>query len=84
MRELAGHEVSAPPKVSGGLPWLGHLLELRREPIALMRRVRDECGEIGEFNLAGKQVVLLTGEEAQEAFFRAPEEDLDQAAKTIP
>ncbi len=63
---------SDPPKLSGGLPWLGHLLELRRRPIALMQRVRDECGEIGEFNLAGHRVVLLTGEEGNEAFFARP------------
>jgi sterol 14-demethylase len=71
---------SAPPKLSGGWPLLGHLLELRRDPIALMRRLRAECGEIGQFDLAGHHVVLLTGEEAQEAFFRAPDEQLDQAA----
>jgi sterol 14-demethylase len=68
------------PRLSGGLPLLGHLLELRRDPIALMRRLRAECGEIGEFRLAGHRIVLLTGEEAQEAFFRAPDEQLDQAA----
>jgi sterol 14-demethylase len=70
----------APPRLSRGLPVLGHLLELRRDPIALMRRLRAECGEIGEFNLAGHRVALVTGEEAQEAFFRAPDEQLDQAA----
>src|SRR5512145_1700654 len=69
-----------PPRLSGGLPLLGHLLELRRDPIALMQRLRAECGEIGEFRLAGHRIVLLTGEEAQEAFFRAPDEQLYQAA----
>ena len=60
-----------PPLLSGGWPLLGHLLDLRRRPIELFRRVRDECGEIGEMNWAGNRVVLLTGEAAQEAFFRA-------------
>ena len=69
-----------PPRLSGGWPILGHLLELRRDPIALMTRLRAECGEIGEFNLAGHRIALLTGEAAQEAFFRAPDEQLDQAA----
>ena len=69
-----------PPSVSGGLPWLGHLLALRRSPIDLMQRVHDECGEIGEMRLAHHRVVMLYGEEAQRAFFRAPEEQLDQAA----
>jgi sterol 14-demethylase len=68
------------PRLSGRWPLLGHLLELRRDPIALMQRLRAECGEVGQFDLAGHHVVLLTGEEAQEAFFRAPDEQLDQAA----
>ncbi len=69
-----------PPRLSGGWPLLGHLLELRRDPIGLMTRLRAECGEIGEFQLAGHKIALLSGEEAQEAFFRAPDEQLDQAA----
>ena len=68
------------PRLSGGLPLLGHLLDLRRRPIELFWRVRNECGEIGEMNWAGARVVLLTGERAQEEFFRAEEEQLDQAA----
>jgi sterol 14-demethylase len=69
-----------PPRASRGLPWLGHLLELRRSPIALMQRIHDECGAIGEMNLAGQPVVMLYGADAHEAFFRAPDEQLDQAA----
>jgi sterol 14-demethylase len=69
-----------PPVASRALPGLGHLLELRRAPLELMQRVRDECGDVGEMRWAGQRVVLLTGEKAQEAFFRAPEEQLDQAA----
>jgi sterol 14alpha-demethylase len=57
----------------------GHLEELRRDPIALMRRVRAECGDVGRFDLAGRPVILLSGAEANEYFFRAPDEDLDQA-----
>jgi sterol 14-demethylase len=61
----------APPVASGGLPLLGHLLALRRDPIALMQRVHDECGEIGEMNLAGHRVVMLYGQDAQQAFLAA-------------
>jgi sterol 14alpha-demethylase len=68
-----------PPKVSGGLDPNGHLEELRVDPIGLMRRVREECGDVGEFRLAGRDVVLLTGADANEAYFRAPEDLLDQA-----
>jgi sterol 14-demethylase len=68
-----------PPRVSGGTGENGHLEELRVDPIALLTRVRAECGEVGVFRLADREVVLLTGAEANEVFFRAPEEILDQA-----
>lgn len=71
---------AAIPRLSGGLPLLGHLLEMRRDPIGLMQRCRDECGDVGELRLAGQPLVMLYGAEAQEAFFRAPDEQLDQAA----
>ena len=66
-------------RVSGGADEHGHLTEFRTDPIALMQRVRDECGDVGSFQLADKQVILLTGAEANEFFFRASDEDLDQA-----
>jgi sterol 14alpha-demethylase len=67
------------PRVVSGGAADGHLDELRRDPIGLMRRVRSECGDVGRFDLAGRPVVLLSGAEANEYFFRAPDEDLDQA-----
>ena len=69
----------SPPRVSGGEEDNGHLEELRVDPIALMNRVRSECGDVGVFRLAHRDVVLLTGAGANEFFFRAPEEVLDQA-----
>ena len=57
----------------------GHLQELRTDPIALLHRVREECGDVGRFRLAGRDVVLVSGAEANEPFFRAPDEVLDQA-----
>ncbi|MGW5145667.1 cytochrome P450 [Rhodococcus koreensis] len=69
-----------PQRVSGGEHEHGHLDELRTDPIALMRRVRDECGNVGVFQLADKKVVLLSGAEANEFFFRSTDEDLDQQA----
>jgi len=58
----------------------GHLPEMRVDPIGLFHRVREECGEVGRFRLADKDVVMVTGSEANEAFFRSPDEVLDQAA----
>jgi len=68
-----------PPRVSGGEGENGHLAELSEDPIALMARVRAECGDVGEFTIGSKDVVLLTGADANEFYFRAPEEQLDQA-----
>ena len=68
-----------PPLVSGGGETSDHLEELRHDPIALFGRVRRECGDIGRFRLAGRDVVLLTGATCNEWYFRAPEELLDQA-----
>ena len=67
------------PRLVSGAAAEGHLEELRRDPIALMRRVRAECGDVGRFDLAGRPVILLSGADANEFFFRAPDEDLDQA-----
>lgn len=69
-----------PVRVSGGEAAHGHLEELRTDPIGLMNRVRSECGDVGAFDLAGKHVVLLSGAEANEFFFRASDDDLDQGA----
>ncbi|MDX1511214.1 MAG: hypothetical protein R3249_07695, partial [Nitriliruptorales bacterium] len=59
-----------PPLASGADPELGHLRELQEDPIALMWRVKKECGDLGEFRIGPKRVVLMTGPDAQEAFFR--------------
>ena len=77
---LSPTSLPEPPKVSGGDDPTGHLEELRADPIGLMERTRAECGDVGEFRLADKEVVLLTGAEANEVFFRATDDDLDQAA----
>jgi sterol 14-demethylase len=68
-----------PPVVSGADEHGSHLNELRSDPIGLMKRVRQECGDVGTFKLETRNVVLLTDAGANEFFFRAPEEELDQA-----
>ena len=66
-------------RVSGGEEEHGHLEEFRTDPIALMNRIREECGDVGWFQLVDKHVVFLSGAEANEFFFRSADEDLDQA-----
>ena len=70
------------PEVSFAVPddGHGHLAEMRVDPIGLFHRVREECGDIGRFRLADRDVVLVSGAEANEQFFRAPDSTLDQAA----
>ena len=65
--------------VSDDNDW-GHLAELRTDPVALLDRVHAECGEIGRFRLVDKDVVMVTGAEVNEQFFKAPDSTLDQAA----
>jgi sterol 14-demethylase len=68
------------PSVPEIIRGTGHLPEMRVDPIRLFHRVREECGDVGRFRLADKEVVLVTGAGANEAFFRAPDDVLDQAA----
>ncbi|QKT08289.1 cytochrome P450 [Gordonia sp. X0973] len=69
-----------PKRVSGGDGEHGHLDEMSTDPIELFWRVRRECGDVGMFQLADREVVLVSGASANEEFFRAPDELLDQAA----
>ncbi len=68
------------PRLRGGLPFFGHMLPFAKNPYHFMQRAHDECGEVVEFTMLGSKIVLLTGEVASEAFYRAPDEQLDQSA----
>ncbi|MCB9661706.1 MAG: cytochrome P450 [Polyangiales bacterium] len=70
----------APPRLRGGLPFFGHMLPFAKNPYHFMQRAHDEGGEVVEFTMLGAKIVLLTGEQASEAFYRAPDEQLDQSA----
>lgn len=74
------HAGLKPPRVKGGLPLLGHMREFGKNPFLFMMKARAECGELAEFKLFGDHLVLMTGPEANEAFFRAPDSQLDQSA----
>src|SRR5262249_4056005 len=69
-----------PPSVPGGLPWLGHALEFRRDPLAFLQRGRERFGDVFSFRLAGTCFTALTGLSAQAAFFQAPEDQLSAPA----
>src|SRR5580698_10070002 len=64
------------PRLSGGLPWIGHLVPFVRTAVELLQRARTECGDVAAFDVGPKRMVLLTGPKASEAFFRSPDEVL--------
>lgn len=69
-----------PPRLKGGLPLLGHMISFARNPYGFMKRAHDEAGEVVAFKMFNQRIVLLTGAEASHAFYRAPDEQLDQSA----
>jgi sterol 14-demethylase len=76
-----------PPELKGGLPILGHALEFNRNPVRFLLRGRQRFGEIFSFLLAGNHVAVLTGPKANEAFFRAADDQLsarDAYQFTVP
>jgi sterol 14alpha-demethylase len=68
--------VSAVPTLAGGLPWLGHAVAFRRNPVALLEEGLTRHGEIFRFGLCGKTVYALLSPRGNEAFFRAPDDQL--------
>ncbi len=69
-----------PPKLRGGLPVIGHTGAFIKDTVGLLQRTHDECGAVGRFRLFGKDVILFTGPEAQEALFRQSDEVLSPNA----
>lgn len=68
-----------PPRLEGGLPFLGHSLEFRTNPVSLMARARERHGDVVTLSMPGANAVVMTGTRAQEKFFRLSDEDVSQA-----
>jgi sterol 14-demethylase len=75
---MGERQLKEPPKLSGALPLVGHIFSFGKNPHAFMMRLRRQLGDVAEFKLFHQSMVLLTGTEASEAFYRAPDEVLDQ------
>ncbi|HEY4220512.1 MAG TPA: cytochrome P450 [Myxococcota bacterium] len=57
----AAREASREPAtLPGGLPLLGHLRSLQRDPFALVTRVRDEVGDIGKLNIGPRTLIIVS------------------------
>lgn len=71
---------TVPPLVSGAKPDIGHMEEFSKNFARFLMQANAECGELAEFNMAGQETVLMSGPEAQEAFFKGLDEKLSRAA----
>jgi sterol 14-demethylase len=73
----AASALPTPPRLDGGLPLLGHALELRRSPVELLQRGRDRHGDLFCLDLPGSpSTVVMTGPAAQHKFFRLRDEEM--------
>jgi sterol 14-demethylase len=62
--------------LSGGLPWLGRVLDMRFDPVNLMWNGYKQHGEVFSFQLAGTPTVGMVGPRAHETFFRLPDDQI--------
>jgi len=70
--------IKQPPVLPGAYPLVGHILDFGKNPHAFMMRLHQQLGDVAEFKMFHQDMVLMTGAEASEAFYRAPDEVLDQ------
>ena len=68
---------SAMPRLSGGLPFIGHLRKFQKDPIALLSQGVDENGDLYQFKLGPKRFALFSGPIAHDAYFGASDDQLD-------
>ncbi|MGW5849900.1 cytochrome P450 [Streptomyces sp. NPDC055254] len=65
---VGAHEVQP---VAGGVPWLGHVIELLRDPLAFLASRREEPAVV-RLRLAGRWVFLVNGGEAARQVLVSP------------
>ena len=67
----------AVPRLAGGWPLLGHLREFQRDPVAFLACGYRDRGELFRFRLGPRDFALFSGPEAHDAYFKAPDDQLD-------
>src|SRR5262245_15736352 len=75
-RRTVPNGLTPPPRLSGGLPLVGHTVEFVRRPIDLLFRAHRELGEVAAFRVFHREMVAMFGPDAHEAVFRAPDAQL--------
>jgi sterol 14alpha-demethylase len=58
-----------PPRMSGALPVLGHVIEYIRSPADMIRRGHAELGDVFSFRLPGRDAVVLLGTDRSRFLF---------------
>lgn len=66
--------------VSGAKPDVGHYEEFMAHAAHFLYRAYQECGELAEFDLYGAKHVLMASADAQEAVYRASEDQVSASA----
>jgi sterol 14-demethylase len=64
------------PRLRGGLPWLGHAMAFKHDPVGFLRHGQETAGDAFTFTLLGQRVVFMSGPSAHRAVFAAREEQL--------
>ena len=65
------------PVLGGGWPLLGHVREFQKDPVSLLLRGVHDHGDLFRFRIGPYDFVLFSGMEAHEAYFKAPDDQLD-------
>ena len=69
-----------PKQVSGAQPESGHYAAFMEHAAHFLYRAYQECGELAEFDLFGAKHVLVASPDAQEAIYRATEDQVSASA----
>ncbi len=73
--------LNTPPLLRKGVayvPLLGHALQLGLRPFALLNEGRRQFGDVFSLKLANQMAAMFSGPRANEAYFRAPDDQLSQ------
>lgn len=66
-----------PPRVSGGLPLLGHVVEMLRDRDQLFKRGFAEHGDLFAIKLVNQDAVIITGDEYNKQFYTQTDKTLN-------
>jgi len=68
---------ATPPLVSGGLPVIGHLVEMLRDRETLFKRGHAEHGDLFAMKLGPQSVLVVTGAEYNRVFYTETDKSLN-------